>query len=244
MHIQLDTVPEQFSTLFDAVNIASEVTGNLSEMGYSFTKSDTEHYSHQMQILVGNISHRSTPPGFSFNAGNSNPRALDFQKAQTLPITCRLMSVNNPQQQTDLTMNFTAKPYLAIDSTTRSPSTVITTATKHFVNDISTVCFNLLSNRKIKNQQPVVTDSTPQKKWMPDIEIRTIDEPSATKNEVVDNKNSVNKSSSHAPSVKTVKPATLTNTVKAQPGKNKQRKQLIIHNQGSPLEIEFGYQRK
>ncbi len=251
MKVRIQQASGQFKTKFENVNFSSHVSDNLSQAGYPLSKDDENNYSHQLDIRIGEVKLSSTPAGFSFNAGNSDPRALDFQKADVLPLTCQLISKDQPQQRVELTMDFTAKHYLADIKKINANSKI----SEQLVNDMSTVCYNLLSNLNVNRQlqstkneasEPNVTTKT-KPKWMPEYEIRTIEETpikTGTKQQAQTIQAVKNSDDDPEVSPKTKKPVETTKSVNVKSGKNKQRKQLIIHNQGSPVTIDFGFERK
>ena len=235
--------------------ISSQVTANLSESGYSLIKQENNVYSHDLTVQIGSVKHSSTPVGFSFNAGNSDPRALDFQKADVLPMTCSLMSRHQPEQHADLTMDFVAKRYLSDIAQSSEDNIVV----EKLVNDISTVCFNLLSNLQVKRQSTHQSNETIKSGWMPDIVIRNVPEPAAetaTVTKIKAESQTENIQNTTDLPVKVIQPVEtkqsvddqqpveVKKTVTVKSSKKESRKQLIINNQGSPLTIQFGHERK
>lgn len=188
-----------------------KVTDNLTSWNYPIKLKDTQA-SHRLLVTVGAITHSSPPSGFSFSAGDSDPRGLDFQKMDVLPIACRLTAISNPEQASELNMGFTAPQgglqALAID-----------TLTDH----ISTVCFNLLQ----EVAWPIKTASTPTvshpPSWLPEIRIETKNVDSNGKGKAALEQDGVPK-------------------VTVQPSET--RKEIIIHNHGSPIILHFGHERK
>jgi hypothetical protein len=253
MRFGINNPAEIFKTPLPKVKISSQVTANLAESGYSFIKQDSNTYSHDLTVQVGSIKHGSTPVGFSFNAGNSDPRALDYQKSDVLPLTCSLMSRLQPEQRADLTMDFIAKSYLS-DTAQSSEDNILV---EKLVNDMSTVCFNLLSNLQVKRQPRNHSNETVKSGWMPDIEIRNVPD---TETETVTNfeeesQAQKKQNNTHIPA-EVIQPVKIKQSVDEQhqvevkkkvgvkQGKKESRKQLIINNQGSPLTIQFGHERK
>jgi hypothetical protein len=91
---------------------------------------------------------------------------------------------------------------------------------------ISTVCFNLLNDLKWPNntQNLVLPEIKPS--WIPEIRIETIDEPSKLKE------------------IKPAGEASKTSQASGTPKTKESRKQVIIYNEGTPVIIRFGYDRK
>ena len=116
-------------------SVVQHVNENLTESGYPVGAKVGQIISHTLIVRVGSIVHSSTPAGFSFAIGNADPRALDFQKTDVLPVNCTLTAITHPEQVRDLDMNFTA-------SATDRKALAKDKLTDH----ISTVCFNLLTD--------------------------------------------------------------------------------------------------
>jgi hypothetical protein len=249
MRFNVENLSTGFKTSLPKQKISSQVSANLSESGYS-VKQDNSAYSHHLRGRIGSVKHSATPVGFSFNAGNSDPRALDFQKADIMPLTCSLISKHQPEQHADLTMDFVANSYLSASEESE--------LVEKLVYDMSTVCFNLLSNLHVERLSANQSNKTIKPGWMPDIEIRNVPEPDIvteadTKIETEsDTKDKKENSISPAEIIQPVKakqsvdeqhPISIKRKVVKQSNK-KTRKQLIINNQGSPVTIQFGHERK
>ncbi|MCK9397120.1 MAG: hypothetical protein M0Q44_16210 [Methylobacter sp.] len=173
---------------------------NLAGWGYPVGTEDHQVFSHTLTAEVGLIEHSETPPGFSFSSGNSDPRAIDFQKANVLPISCELASIAQPAQSTYLNMDFVAGN---------------ATNEAQLVDHISTVCFNLLSELNWPDKSQNRPSSSNKPGWIPEVRIETVASP-----------DEAGKADA--------------------PGKEKEgegRKQIIIHNQGSPVILKFGHER-
>jgi len=185
--------------------VKQQVTSNLLDWDYPIGAKDGLAFSHTLKATVGNVEHGNTPTGFSFSSGNSDPRAMEFQKADVLPISCELTSIAHSEQSSALTMGFTAS-----QTDPRSLST------DKLVDHISTVCFTLLHELKWP-EKPEQTSVPPRKtSWIPEIRIE----------------------SQSAPAPETNNPD--NQAFKAEQPK----KDLIIHNQGSPVILHWGHERK
>lgn len=222
--------------------IGKNVVNNLSEWGYQFVEQPSEEYTHDLSIHLGSISRGSTPPGFSFSSGNSNPRALDFQKATILPITCSLMPKGQQQQRAELVMEVLASEYKGNSVIAVSEENMIDNLT----DDISTTCYNLLSSLHVQTLQKETPAKTIKPKWIPEIRIEIENE-----EEVVDTKtaipveNNSSKVSNTAKEKSTPKENQVIETKsKVKKIKEAPRKRIVIHNQGSPVIFKFGHERK
>ena len=212
----------ELSSAIDIFELEQRVSSHLAEWHYPMTTAHTEKSSHQLTATMGTIQLDVPPVGFSFSSGNSDPRSLNFQKARVLPITCELSSNSTPRQQAVLKTTVSAEDFL---SNAYSASDKLSKIS----NEISTVCFNLLSGLKLPT--PSSANDTPLNKprWLPNVSIEVKPVPALT--------------SQSSPQVDTSvvnvepKPPVLVE-------QNEERKQLIIHNQGSPLILELGHQRR
>jgi hypothetical protein len=70
------------TTTLDRQDMIARISANLAGWGYPIGNKDNRVFSHRLSAEIGAIEHSGTPTGFSFSAGNSDPRALDFQKKQ------------------------------------------------------------------------------------------------------------------------------------------------------------------
>jgi hypothetical protein len=224
--IELEIQADDSSVQTESLNLS--VGNNLREWDYPVAVNN-QSTSHLLKASVGKLTRGSTPTGLSFSAGNSDPRALDFQKMDVLPISCQLQSKVHPEQAGELSMDFMAdkedKEYLSADQ---------------LADHISTVCYNLLTG--VKWPLKAKPEENGKKKlnapeWMPEIRI----EDKVTTEDPI---NSI--PPTPAPIAKEA--AKPDNDAGAEPKieiKNDEpRRQIIIHNQGAPVILDFGYQRR
>jgi hypothetical protein len=201
--------------------IVEDVSKNLAGWDYPVGGKNAESFSHILKATVGTIAHGATPPGFSFSAGNSDPRALEFQKTDVLPINCVLTSIAYPAQASELNMGFAA-----------IPTSKLFLSPDKLADHISTVCFNLLTEVKWPLTAKKATDEKSTIKppsWMPEIRIETKETPANPVNKAAP----ANRVDSNVVDVETKAPTD-----------NEHRKQIIIYNQGSPLILELGHERR
>lgn len=190
--------------------MAETIASHLNEWGYNIGIDVDKPAGYRMQATIEAIKHSSTPTGFSFTAGNSDPRALNFQKAEIVPISCSLISTANSAESADYTMEFIAKPLLGGEKRSR------------LINQVSTVCLNLLKSLKVQQEERADTLQAISPSWAPDVLIETVEEPE-----------------------------TRTEPGKPEPSESndinvekKSYKQITIHNQGSPVILKLGHERK
>jgi hypothetical protein len=187
------------------LGINQQVVKNLQESGYPVGDKAGSAFSHTLTATVGLVTRGNTPTGFSYSSGNSDPRALEFQKMDVLPINCTLTAINAPEQSSELSMGFTA-------SATDRRALDNAKLTDH----ISTVCFNVLREVKWPKPKPAEAPTRTQSSWLPEVQIETKETPvaaGATEEE--------------------------SNRVEEEP-----RKEIIIHNQGTPVILHFGHERR
>jgi hypothetical protein len=207
---------EQFGVRLNARTIQQQARANLNE--WEFPMQASAPFSHQLQARLGLISHQATPVGFSFSSGSSDPRAMDYQKADVLPITCSLFDTDTQQLLLERASTFSAHEL--------NKKAGLASITDKLTDQISTICLEVLEDAP----KPVLADdqvktTTIKPKWMPDVKVEVIEPPAPTP--VV--KGSTGSGSSAVPSP----------VIKEEP-----RKELIIHNQGTPVIIQMGHERK
>lgn len=200
----------------DTEALASRVRANLRSWRFPLNEAAPSHMV-TARILPVEFE-AATPAGFSFSMGGSDPRAVDYQKADVLPIDCVLTAAGSDDLLAELSMGFTDNS-LSLSGKHRR----FEISSDKLVDHVSTVCFNLLD--QIPWPEPAAGSGggaqTFKPAWMPEIRIetKTVPEPG------FDDK-----------ALTAKKPAAVrTETSK---------KQLIIHNQGSPIIIHFGHERR
>ncbi len=210
---------EQFGVSLSTQSIEQQARTNLSE--WEFPMQATAPFSHQLQARLGLISHQETPVGFSFSSGNSDPRAADYQKANVLPITCSLFDADTHQLLLERESTFSAHALNKKDG--------LASITDKLTDQISTICLEVLEDAP-KPVLPAdqVKTTTIKPKWMPDVKVEVIEPPAPTP--------VINGS---AGSGSTAAAATSSPVIKEEP-----RKEVIIHNQGTPVIIQMGHERK
>lgn len=194
------------TSTFSRPDNTTRIAKNLSDWGYPIAVKDHPAASHTLTAEIGLIEHGDTPSGFSFSVGNSDPRAIDFQKADVIPISCELTAIARPEQTR----------YLYMDFAVGNADTSAISANK-LVDHVSTVCFNLLSELKAPQTSKIEPDAGIKPGWMPEVRIETVSAPVA-------------EGTASAPG---------TSVIQAEEG----RKQIVIHNQGSPVVFSFGHDR-
>ncbi len=239
-----------------ATDITQTVTSRLAESGFPMSTTGMDpRLSHRLVGTIGAVSHQSTPTGLSLSLGDSDPRALEFQKADVIPIDCQLSSQNPPIASARLHMNM---PDARRISAVQAPESQAE-KNRRLAEQVAMVCFNLLEELNVR-KQPHATPT-----WEPELQIKTRGEPAQAP------------ARQPTPVVPTSPPQTATGTQKqpaipmesptpaqeAIPSSSTQphnapvveieqradptgdhRPQMIIRNRGNPVILEFGYERK
>ena len=173
--------PSLLSSTMSQQEMVARVSGNLADWGYPIGSIGNEAFSHTLTAEIGLVELSATPPGFSFSIGNSDPRAIDFQKADVLPISCELASIAHPGQTTHLHMDFAVGNSI-------TQQTGLSISPDKLIDHISTVCFNLLSELDWPDKTPNQPSSSLKPSWMPEVRIETVTSPSEAGKAVVPGK--------------------------------------------------------
>ncbi len=224
MSIQF-TLEDSHLTLlnFDAPiqRITMQVSENLSQWQYPVSVNNPQP-THSLNAIIGRVSNQSTPTGFSFSSGNSDPRSVDFQKADVFPINCQLKTYSSNLIEFENKMTFTA--YQTTDDISKEK------AVEKLIDQISTTCFNLLDDHKVpKVGKKTENDTTFKPTWMPDIQI-----------EVKQKNTTLPAKKLGVENIQSENALSPTRESDEEEG----TKELIIHNQGTPLTINFGHERR
>jgi hypothetical protein len=205
--------------------VNTQVSENLTQWRFPVSAS-SQHPTHTLTAMVGKVSNQATPTGFSFSSGNSDPRSVDFQKADVLPISCQLKKSPSDVIEFENKMTFTA--YQTTDDFSKEK------AVEKLIDQISTTCFNLLDDHKVpKVGKKTESDTTFKPTWMPDIQIEV-----KQKNTTLPAKK-LGVENSGSPKGQSENTQATTPESEEEEG----TKELIIHNQGTPLTINFGHER-
>jgi hypothetical protein len=224
----IEIAVETDNTNLQADAIKHQAGKNLADWAYPIAPEATLPVSHTMKVLIGTPEHSSTPTGFSFSMGNSDPRAPDFQKADVIPISCRLSAVNQPERSAELNMGFSDSAIIG-----NNPNL------KELADHVSTVCFNLLKevNWPVKKYDNSV--KTGGNSWMPEIRIEQEKPTAAPKAQQPADVPSEPRTVPTAKKESGQEPTPVTKEITKEG-----RKVYIIHNQGNPITFKFGHERK
>jgi hypothetical protein len=204
--------------------ISAQVSENLTQWRYPVS-ANSQHPTHTLTALIGKVSNQTTPTGFSFSSGNSDPRSVDFQKADVLPISCQLKKLPSDVIEFENKMTFTA--YQTTNDISKEQ------AVEKLIDQISTTCFNLLDDHKVAKVSPKTErDTTFKPTWMPDIQIEVKQKNTTPPTKKLEAENAT-------------APKSQSENTQSTPPESEEEgtKELIIHNQGTPLIINFGHER-
>ena len=238
--------------------LTEAISGNLKSLGYPVRPlpAGEPGSAYRLEGQIGKPERQATPPGLSMSFGNSDPRALDFQKANVMPVTCLLRSPDQAEKPVKLAGEFSLPA--DVDELLGTP--VKPVPMDFYVDRIGTVCLNLLTELQIPKTEP----AAPAAAWKPTVNIEIRDKPTApapaTSVTPAVPASSARPATSAMPAVST-KPATeaeaaspppppaespASTSIKTESRVNPedQRKQIIIHNLGTPVILEFGYDRQ
>ncbi len=218
---------DQLKIPLTALQLSERVISNLSEWHYPL-KQAAPNASHALVASLGDISHESTPVGFSFTRGNSDPRSAEFQKADVLPITCTLTTKDSSQSPITHKMTFSTEAFFSGYSTAHIADKL--------VDQITTTCFTLLEGLKHPLIDKTEQTTTFKPTWMPSIQVvvkpvtQTVAKPI--------------KAESTSKIIPASSDISLTNTETTEDSTTEVDKELIINNQGSPLTLHLGHERR
>lgn len=209
--------------LADAKTLRAAIIANLSQWQFPLKPEAGKMPTHTLTVDIGDSTYGETPVGFSFSSGNSDPRALGYQKANVIPIQCRLTAIANPRQEEQLEMTFSAPP-------SGNPQKL----QENLTENISSVCFDLLDSLKFL-PPPTSATSISKPTWIPSIQVETVPIPQIESKQEKPS-TSVSTSTTASPTNSEPKPVT------QEP--EEARKQIIIHNQGTPMILKLGHERQ
>lgn len=218
--------------------MAERIAANLAIWGYPITtRADT--YSHVLTAKIGRVEAGSTPTGFSFSFGNSDPRATGFQKAEIIPMLCSLAPKNHPRQNAELTMNFSADEYLRAEKHADQRKQL----TNLLTDDLSTTCFNLLNNLplQLKDRPADKLPSDSGSTWTPKVQLEIDNSAEPLQS---DEQPTQTQDSGQPQQTETQPPEEKRKPVRVRSEQTPSVKRIIIHNQGSPVILKFGYERQ
>lgn len=226
--------------------LSAAISHNLRSHGYQvYAAGDQASYTHVIGARVGLPQRKSTPPGMSFSFGNSDPRALDFQKTDVVTISCLLRAAEAPDEAVTLSGNFALEVGLTNWLTARRERA----STAYYVDRIGTVCLNLLANLSVPKARTPETIAA-EVPWAPELRVEVRDKPARVGTTAA----GAEPASGSSGGVEPVAPAVGAAVSKAPPSEpvttetparsDDGHRQVIIHNRGNPVILEFGYERR
>lgn len=223
-----------FIQIINPQSISQPVADNLSQLGYPVKSKAFDSTSHQLSAIIGSVQTDSTPVGFSFSSGNSDPRAGGFQKAQVLPITCTFSATVKPDPLAIYTTTVSANRFF-------SGAVPVIQVEDKLSDAISSACLDLLKGLAI---QPQTLRESTTPRWMPAVSVEVINVPSSAPVGKPLNTQPIYSQPASALAPVTP-PPTKNSPVQPTPTElENPRKQIIIRNQGTPLIFEMGQHRR
>ncbi len=199
----------QFGLSLSKQQIAEQVSKNLAEQQFPITQTDSNS-SHSLKAKLDKIDFQKPPVGFSFNTGSGDPRSIDFQKTEVLPITCQLSKQGNHNALIERTMTFSTQSLFGHSNQSQQ--------SEKLIDQISTACFNLLDELKLPKPENKANITLSKPSWMPSVQVVVKSIPVTV--------NSVPTINSH------------------NQANDSDDKEIIINNQGSPLTLHMGVDRR
>jgi len=199
----------QFGFSLSKQQIAEKVSKNLAEQQFPITLTDKQS-SHSLKAKLDKIDFQKPPVGFSFNTGNADPRSIDFQKTEVLPISCQLSKTGSNIVLMERTMTFSTQSFLGHSNQSQ--------LSEKLIDQISTACFNLLDELKLPSPEKKTNITLSKPNWMPSVQVVVKSIPVTV--------NSVPAINSHSQAT------------------DSDDKEIIINNQGSPLTLHMGVDRR
>jgi hypothetical protein len=227
------------------VGIESKIADNLKSWGYPLQAagSAAKPASHRLETWVGKAERKSLPPGFSLSFGSQDLRAPERQQTDVVKVGCTLLPNEGKEGKISLSGEFSAygAGQSVFDGMAGSKS-----QEDFYVDRIGSVCLNLLEELKVAKESGQASLAPA---WMPAMRIEIKTKPGVTKPGIsapppapaaADSKPAAKPADAAAsqPVSPPEKPAIRTEEKSAS---GDGRKQMIIHNQGSPIILEFGY---
>ena len=240
--------------------MATEISHRFSKAGYPIhligrgtPKKSTQH-NHLLEAVVENPRMTATQVGVTLDFGGSNPRAANFQKTLSAPITCTLRSLNNETPPISL------KELKSIQ--TQLDTVHLTAAGKQqklqqfYTENIGSTCHNLLKRLGItpkttrqSSDSKAHSDAPSTEPFMPAIRVET----KYIKRNKTATPQKKEQHSGHSHQHTTTEtpthhhqptaPASVQTEV-TEPAGDLFDKEVTIFNQGDTVILKFGYERR
>jgi hypothetical protein len=240
--------------------IATQISHRFSKAGYPIhligrgtPKKSTQH-NHLLEAVVENPRMTATQVGVTLDFGGSNPRAANFQKTLSAPITCTLISLNNETPPISL------KELKSIQ--TQLDTVHLTAAGKQqklqqfYTENIGSTCHNLLKRLGItpkttrqSSDSKAHSDVPSAEPFMPAIRVETkYIKRNKTANPQKKEQHSGHSHQHTTPETPThhhqpAAPASVKTEV-TEPAGDLFDKEVTIFNQGDTVILKFGYERR
>ena len=241
--------------------MATEISHRFSKAGYPIhligrgtTKNSMQH-NHLLEAVVENPRMTATQVGVTLDFGGSNPRAANFQKTLSAPITCTLRSLNNETPPISL------KELKSIQ--TQLDTIHLTAAGKQqklqqfYTENIGSTCHNLLKRLGItpkttrqSSDSKAHSDVPSTEPFMPAIRVETKyikrNKTATPQKEKQSSGHSHQHTATETPTHHhplTAAPSSIQTEV-TEPTGDLFDKEVTIFNQGDTVILKFGYERR
>jgi hypothetical protein len=206
--------PQALATATAKQDMTEQTGKNLADWGYPIETMTGKAYTHLLKASVNPVEHSASTPK-GFSFSTGNPDP----RAQDFQKTDVLpVSCELTSIEHPEQSRLLSMSFTIPGSPWLGQQNSYPVSSNNLVDHISTVCFNLLNDLKWPKDQEKLSPQLIKSGWMPEIRIETIDEP--------------------ADQTKALKPDNEVSETK------EGRKQITVHNQGSPVTIKFGYERR
>jgi hypothetical protein len=164
--------------------MATEISRRFSKAGYPIhligrgtPKNSTQH-NHLLEAVVENPRMTDTQVGITLDFGGSNPRAANFQKTLSAPITCTLRSLNN--ETPPISLKELKSIQTQLDTIHLTAAGTQQKLQQFYTENIGSTCHNLLKRLGItpktthqNSDSKALSDAPSTEPFMPAIRVET-----------------------------------------------------------------------
>jgi hypothetical protein len=164
--------------------MATEISRRFSQAGYpihltgSGTAKNSTQHNHLLEAVVENPRMTDTQVGITLDFGGSNPRAANFQKTLSAPITCTLRSLNN--ETAPISLKELKSIQTQLDTLHLTASGKQQKLQQFYTENIGSTCHNLLKRLGItpkttrqSSDSKASSDAPSTEPFMPAIRVET-----------------------------------------------------------------------
>lgn len=174
---KLDALPDNESGLSDSEwtqTVSTEISDRFADAGFPVANqinAGPGSGTHRLLASVEETRMTEIQPGLTFDFGNSNPRAANFQKTLSAPISCTIQSLLDPEQEVTLKeLKSIASP---LDKVGLSQQQKDQKLRRFYIENIGSTCHNLLKKLAVKPTSAPKPGVVEADTFMPSIRIET-----------------------------------------------------------------------